>query len=211
MQRNAISLNLFHRNFTVAIIPVIALSLVILSLSGCGADGQGGPVISSLSTPTETPSLDPSVDGAPSNSNPAETESPAEEDVIATSTDDTAVSSDEEFDLAAGAVDPAEIDPAEMEKAAISMTGATARVTWDASSDPNVQGYFIHYGKQSSGQHGSCSYEESQRVGAPPAIITGLEPNTPYFFAISAFGESESESETPCSNEIIVVTSAAQS
>jgi hypothetical protein len=108
-------------------------------------------------------------------------------------------------------VDPAELDPAEQEKMAISMTGATARVTWDASSDPNVQGYFIHYGKQSSGQHGSCSYEESQRVGPPPATITGLEPNTPYFFAISAFGESESESETPCSNEIIVVTSAAQS
>ncbi|HSA85717.1 MAG TPA: fibronectin type III domain-containing protein [Nitrospira sp.] len=166
-------------------------------------------MISSLSTPAETPSVDPSVDDVPSN--PSETESPSGEDVIATSTDDLSVSGDEEFDLAASVVDPAELDPAEQEKMAISMIGATARVTWDASSDPNVQGYFIHYGKQSSGQHGSCSYEESQRVGPPPATITGLEPNTPYFFAISAFGESESESETPCSNEIIVVTSAAQS
>ncbi len=90
-------------------------------------------------------------------------------------------------------------------------TGVTAQLTWDVSTDPNVQGYFIHYGKQSPREYGSCSYEESQRVGTPPATITGLESNTPYFFAISAFGESESEAETPCSNEVLVVTPATQS
>jgi hypothetical protein len=132
--------------------------------------------------------------------------------MVATSPEeDSTASVDEELDLAATLVDPAEVDPAEMEKVAISMTGATVRVTWDASSDPNVQGYFVHYGKRSPGEYGSCSYEESQRVGSPPATITGLEPNTVYFFAISAFGEAESEAETPCSNEITVVTPSVQS
>jgi hypothetical protein len=207
MLKNVISVGRRHPNFTITIVQVIVLGLITIPLGGCSDDGQGGPSISSLSTPTDAPS----VDGAPSDSNPTETETPAGEDMVATSTEDSAVSADEELDLAATLVNPAEVDPAEMEKAANSMIGATARVTWDASSDPNVQGYFVHYGKRSSGEYGSCSYEESQRVGAPPATITGLEPNSVYFFAISAFGESESEAETPCSNEITVVTPSVQS
>jgi hypothetical protein len=54
-----------------------------------------------------------------------------------------------------------------------------------------------------------CSDGESQTVQAPSATITGLEPNTPYFFAIRAFNENESESL--CSNEITAVTPPAQS
>jgi hypothetical protein len=190
------------------IVQVIVLGLITIPLAGCDSDGQGGPTLSSLSTPPDAPS----VDGAPSESNPAETETPAGENVGAPSTEeDSTASVDEELDLADTLVDPAEMDPAEMEKAAIAMTGATVRLTWDASTDPNIQGYFVHYGKRSPGEYGSCSYEESQRVGAPPVTITGLEPNTVYFFAISAFGEAESEAETPCSNEIIVVTPSVQS
>lgn len=229
MLRNIISLGVVHRNFTIAMAQVIALGLIALPLAGCGADGQGGPTISSLSTPSDTPS----GEGAHSNSKTA-TGSPGEEAPTATSTGQAAAEQTtahaaedqaaEDHAAEAHATAPAAEDsdssagaePAEGEEdltiaVSSTQTGATARLTWDASNDPNVQGYFIHYGKRSPAEYGSCSYEESQRVGDPPATITGLEPNTPYFFAISAFGESESESDSPCSNEVLVVTPSVQS
>ena len=184
------------RNLTIALVSLLVLSTLVLPLAGCSDGGQGGPSISSLSTPT---------DNQPSENTEADT----------TSTE-TAANEQEnlELSLASPELEP-EIESLPNESAEADLeppqpTGATAQMNWEASSDPNVQGYFIHYGKRSSGEHGSCAYEESQRVGAPPATITGLEPHTAYFFAISAFGESESESETPCSNEVLVVTSAAQ-
>jgi hypothetical protein len=91
-----------------------------------------------------------------------------------------------------------------------SPTEATARLTWAVNPDPTVTGYRVYYGKESSGEPGSCSYETSQSVEAPPAIITGLEPNTPYFFAISAFGGEEGEAESHCSNEVLMIPSPAQ-
>lgn len=190
----------------IAMAQVMVLSLIAFPLVGCGADGQGGPVISSLSTPTDTPS----GDGAPSN-DPTPTESPVEEDptiaMSETPTDPSAEGRELEADPDNFRLiedDPTiSLDP--------TPTGATAKLTWAESADPNVEGYFVHYGKQSSGEPGSCSYQESQRVGTPPATITGLEPNTAYFFAISAFGESESQSDTPCSNEVLVVTPSVQS
>jgi len=204
MLRIAISLGLVHRNFSIAMAPVIVLSLIALPLAGCGDDGQGGPMISSLSTPTEPTDTQPSG-GAPSDSE----EPPAEEDPEATSTEDATASAIEEFDPAA----IAESANGE-EEPAISVTstptGATARLTWDPNPDPKVAGYAVYYGKQSSGEHGSCSYEESQSVESPPAIITGLDPNTPYFFAISAYGDDGGDSESPCSNEVLVVTPPAQ-
>jgi hypothetical protein len=184
------------RNLTIALVSLLVLSTIVLPLAGCSDGGQGGPSISSLSTPT---------DNEPSENTEADT----------TSTE-TAANEQENLEVSLALPEPEpEIEslPNEFAEADLEPpqpTGATAQMNWDASSDPNVQGYFIHYGKRSSGEHGSCSYDESQRVGAPPATITGLEPHTAYFFAISAFGESESESETPCSNEVVVVTSAAQ-
>ena len=184
------------RNLTIALVSLLVLSTLVLPLAGCSDGGQGGPSISSLSTPT---------DNQPSENTEADT----------TSTESAANEQENlELSLASPELEP-EIESLPNESAEADLeppqpTGATVQMNWDASSDPNVQGYFIHYGKRSSGEHGSCSYEQSQRVGAPPATITELEPHTPYFFAISAFGESESESETPCSNEVLVVTSAAQ-
>jgi Fibronectin type III domain len=184
------------RNLTIALVSLLVLSTLVLPLAGCSDGGQGGPSISSLSTPT---------DNQPSENTEADT----------TSTE-TAANEQENLELSLASPEPEpEIESLPNESAEADLeppqpTGATAQMNWEASSDPNVQGYFIHYGKRSSGEHGSCSYDESQRVGAPPATITGLEPHTAYFFAISAFGESESESETPCSNEVLVVTSAAQ-
>ncbi|WHZ29480.1 MAG: hypothetical protein OJF51_004282 [Nitrospira sp.] len=205
MLKNAISLGLVHRSFSIAVAQVIVLSLIALPLAGCGDDGQGGPMISSLSTPTEP------TDTQPGGSAPSDSEKPpAEEDPEATSTEDATASAIGEFEPAAIA-EPADGE----EEPAISVTstptGATARLTWDPNPDPKVAGYAVYYGKQSSGEPGSCSYEESQSVESPPAIITGLEPNTPYFFAISAYGGDEGgESESSCSNEVLVVTPPAQ-
>lgn len=227
MLRNAISLGLVHRNFTIAMAQVIVLGLIVLPLAGCGTDGQGGPTISSLSTPSKAQS----GEGAQSDSNSATTGSPVEDDPTATSTEhatahaaaehETAEHAAEEQATAHAAADSdpsAGAEPAEGEEdptisVSSTRTGATARLTWEAYPDSSVAGYSVHYGKQSSGEPGSCSYEESQSFEAPPAIITGLEPNTPYFFAISAYGGEvgESESSSSCSNEVLVVTPPAQS
>lgn len=201
MLKNVNSLSLVRQNFTIAIAQVIVFGLIALPLAGCGADGQGGPIISSLSTPSDAHS----GEGTQSDSHHATTGSPAEDDQTAPSTEHASAHAAEDVDPAAGLAEPAERE----EDPTISMTstptGATAQLTWDASHDPTVSNYFVYYGKQSSGEPGSCSYESSQSVETPPATISGLDPNTPYFFAISAFGESES----PCSSEVLVVTPPA--
>jgi hypothetical protein len=113
-------------------------------------------------------------------------------------------------------------------------TGVTANLTWDPPPDIKVTGYQIYYEKRSSENQGSeesieeevdwsegsdrpeesnsdkpslCSYGESQAVESPSATIVGLDPNTPYVFAIRAFNELESL----CSNEIPAVTPPTQS
>ncbi|MCS6302506.1 MAG: fibronectin type III domain-containing protein [Nitrospira sp.] len=205
MLKNALSLGLVHRNFSTAIAQMIVLSLIALPLAGCGDDGQGGPMISSLSTPAEPTDTQPGG-GAPSDSE----EPPAEENPEATSTtEDVTASAIEEFDPAAIAES---VDGEEEPAISVTSTptGATARLNWDPNPDPKVAGYAVYYGRQSSGNPGSCSYEESQSVESPPAIITGLDPNTPYFFAISAYGDEGGDSESPCSNEVLVVTPPAQ-
>lgn len=85
-------------------------------------------------------------------------------------------------------------------------TGATASLVWDPVPDPSVIAYNVHYGKQSAGQPGSCSYSNSQTVNSPAATITGLEPNTRYFFAVSAYNGVSG----PCSNEVSTVTPPSQ-
>lgn len=209
MLRNAVSLGLVHRNFTIAMARFIVWSLIALPFAGCGADGQGGPIISSLSAPTDDAQ---SGDGATSDSNPTATESPEGEhptmSMLATSTD-SSPSAAEDFEPAAVA-GPAEGEEDPTISVTSTPSGATAQLTWDAHPDPKVAGYSVYYGKQSSGEPGSCSYEESQSVESPPAIITGLDPNTPYFFAISAHGGEGGESVSSCSNEVLVVTPPAQ-
>ena len=179
--------------------PMAPLMLVIpllMALAGCTGEGAGGPVISSLSTPTDAPT---------------ELES------------DQASDSDEaDHDHDGGGEDPIITMTA-------TPTGVTAHVTWTRPSDIDVADYAIYYGKHSeetassdespsedagaaeveTEEPNSCSRGESQTVESPSATITGLEPDTSYFFAIRAFNESESESL--CSNEIMVVTPPAQS
>ena len=110
--------------------------------------------------------------------------------------------------------------------------GVTANLTWGRPHEFNATGYSVHYGIKPLEEPGSpesssegdtseefsseqsnseaptaCSQGESQTVGAPRATISGLEPNTRYFFAIRVFNETESL----CSNEVMVVTPSAQS
>jgi hypothetical protein len=110
----------------------IILSACFLSLAGCGSGGEGGPTITTTSTPT----------------------------------------------------------------------GATASLTWDPVNDPSVVGYYIHYGKQSAGQAGSCAYEDARFVTTPSGTVTGLDTDSRYYFAVSAYNGLESS----CSNEVSTQT-----
>ncbi len=83
--------------------------------------------------------------------------------------------------------------------------GATASLAWNPVSDPSITGYFVHYGQQSPNQSGSCAYESSISVDSPSATITNLDPNTRYYFTVSAYNGLEST----CSNEVSAVTPPA--
>ena len=80
--------------------------------------------------------------------------------------------------------------------------GVTASLAWHPVQDPSVIAYFVHYGRQSSGQPGSCSYESSMHVSSPSATVTNLDPNTRYYFTVSAYNGLESA----CSGEVSTVT-----
>jgi hypothetical protein len=82
---------------------------------------------------------------------------------------------------------------------------ASVALAWDPVPDSSVYAYFVHYGKHPTGQSGQCNYTYSTFVGSPSATITGLDPNTHYFFAVSAYNGLESA----CSNEVSTVTPPA--
>ena len=81
-------------------------------------------------------------------------------------------------------------------------TGATASLAWSPVQDPSVYGYFVHYGQQSPNQPGSCAYESSMYVDSASAMVINLDPNTLYYFTVSAYNGLESA----CSNEVSTVT-----
>lgn len=83
--------------------------------------------------------------------------------------------------------------------------GATASLAWNPVQDPSVSAYFVHYGRQSPGQPGSCTYENSISVDSPSATVTNLVPDTRYYFTVSAYNGMESA----CSNEVSTVTPPA--
>lgn len=80
--------------------------------------------------------------------------------------------------------------------------GATASLAWSPVPDPTVIAYFVHYGRQSPGQPGSCAYESSMYIDAPSATVTNLDPDTRYYFTVSAYNGRESA----CSSEVSTVT-----
>ena len=83
---------------------------------------------------------------------------------------------------------------------------ATVNLAWDPSPDPKVSAYDVHYGKRSPGQPHSCTYSDSMRVSAPLTTVTGLDPNTRYYFAVSAYNGLSGS----CSNEVSTVTLPSQ-
>lgn len=78
-------------------------------------------------------------------------------------------------------------------------TGATASLSWEPVVYATPVAYTVYYGRQSSGQVSSCNYENSVDVSEPSAFITGLEFNTQYYFAVSAYTQDGQRSL--CSNE----------
>lgn len=80
----------------------------------------------------------------------------------------------------------------------VTSSGSSATLTWDPVSDTSVIGYYVHYGTTSPGQAGSCVYQTSQYVTSTSATLTGLSPNTQYYFAVSAYNGIEG----PCSTEV---------
>ena len=82
-------------------------------------------------------------------------------------------------------------------------TGTTATLSWDPVVDSSGVAYTVHYGKDSTGEPGSCNYQQAVDVSQPYAVITGLEPNTHYYFAVSA---SNGQGTSLCSNEVSKLT-----
>jgi hypothetical protein len=76
--------------------------------------------------------------------------------------------------------------------------GGTVSLTWDPVNDLSVIGYYIHYGKHSANQPGSCAYDEIQFVSSPQGTVTSLDPGSIYYFAVSAYNGVEGN----CSNEV---------
>jgi hypothetical protein len=82
----------------------------------------------------------------------------------------------------------------------------TASLAWNPIPDSSIVGYYVHYGRQSPGQAGSCSYEAAQFVESPNATISDLQPDTRYYFTVSAYNGLESA----CSSEVSTVTPSSQ-
>ncbi len=80
--------------------------------------------------------------------------------------------------------------------------GATVSLAWNPVADPSVTAYNVYYGRQSPNQFGSCAYENIITVDSPSIIVTALDPETRYYFTVSAYNGLES----PCSNEVSAVT-----
>lgn len=76
--------------------------------------------------------------------------------------------------------------------------GSTVSLVWDPVNDSNIFGYYIHYGKQSPNQPGSCAYGQGTFVSSPQGTVTGLDPGSTYYFAVSAYNGVRGD----CSNEV---------
>jgi len=81
-------------------------------------------------------------------------------------------------------------------------TGTTASLAWDPVNDPSILGYYIHYGKHSPNQFGSCLYDHVQFVSTPQGTVINLDFGSMYYFAVSAYNGLEGN----CSNEVSTST-----
>lgn len=190
----------------------LTVLLVLSTILGCGGGGESSPITSNLSStpsteagPASTESDSQSSDVAPLPGELHTGEEEAPEDALALNPDANFTGSSSE-ERPADSLPPQAPTGTPVVTLNSTPTGASAEVTWQPSADSNVSGYYIYYGRQSPGEPGVCSYETSYSVDSPSVTITELEPNTPYFFAISSYSSFES----PCSNETAVITPPAK-
>ena len=80
----------------------------------------------------------------------------------------------------------------------------TVSLVWQPVPDHSVVGYFVHYGRQSPGHSGSCAYEQAMFSTDSAATITNLDPDTHYYFSVSAYNGLQSA----CSEEISTIISS---
>lgn len=158
---------------------------VILSLAGCTGEGGGGPIISSLSWPTDPTAGSNSEPDA--HSEDGDHDDGDEDPIIMMTSTPTGVTARLTWDPPSG----------------IDVAGYNIHYGKHTSQETSSE----ESGSEevTSEEPTACSRGESQAVEGPSATITDLEPNTEYFFAIRAFNESESL----CSNEIVAVTPPA--
>ena len=191
-------------------------TVLVLPLAGCGGNGNGESMISSLSAPTEaTEDATSDIDSDPTQPNPGEEETGIAPLLVMEEEGDADVPAGVTPDLSESNSDgenQTELPPPPAPETSPTITltstptGAIAQVTWQPASDSSVKGYYIYYGKQSSGEPGVCSYEGRQAVDDPSVTLAELEPNTQYFFAVSSYSVSES----PCSNETSAISPPAR-
>ena len=109
---------------------------------------------------------------------------------------------------ATGATNTPQSIPVDLTISTATSGSSTAAVilTWNPVQDSNLTGYYVHFGTQSANSAGSCTYTQStfyslaslSNTTSPMVTLTGLSPNTTYFFAVSAYNGKESA----CSNEV---------
>ena len=58
--------------------------------------------------------------------------------------------------------------PCSNEVSTVTPPSGAVSLAWDPDQDSTVYTYSVHYGKQSSGQPGSCNYSNSIQVAASP-------------------------------------------
>lgn len=190
------SVSFLSRKSIIPMAYLIPLILSLILLTGCSNDGAGGPIISSLSTPTDATA---GVGSPPApNSEGADSEGVSfdgdTDPVITMTPTSTGVTAHVSW------VHPPGMNVVGYNVYYRKQPSAEPSSEESSSEEPVSE-------ESGSEESSSCSSRESQAVEAPAATITGLEPNTRYLFAIRAFNESESL----CSNEIVAVTPPTQS
>ena len=113
---------------------------------------------------------------------------------------------------ATGATNTPQSIPVDLTISTATSGSSTAAVilTWNPVQDSSLTGYYVHFGTQSANSGGSCTYTQStfyslaalSNTTSPMVTLTGLSPNTTYFFAVSAYNGKEST----CSNEVSTFT-----
>ena len=76
-------------------------------------------------------------------------------------------------------------------------TGETATLSWNANSEPDLQGYKIYLATTSGGYGAPIT---TLPMDVTSYTVTGLETGTTYFFSVTAYNSSGAESSF--SNEV---------